>query len=134
MTGRRPPAHSAPADWIEESAFRETFLLAIDDPVRRENVFRAGAFFYLAALEATVDNGTTPEDPSVTRAELRAIAADLRYLQGYAAMVGHSAVECSLEPAEQADALFAGGLADTLAAFAGSIEARLRLSAKGGSE
>lgn len=77
------------------------------------------------ALEATYDNGTTPEDPSATRAELRAIAADLRYLQGYAAMVGQSAVDCSLEPAEEADAMYAGRLADTLAGFAGSIEARL---------
>ena len=126
MTGRRPPAPSAPAGWIEESAFRETFLNAIDDPVRRENVFRAGAFFYLAALEATFDNGTTPEDPSVTRAELWAIAADLRYLQGYAAMVAHSAVECTLEPEDRENALFAGRLAETLAAFAGSIEARLQ--------
>jgi hypothetical protein len=119
-----PPG--APEDWIEESAFRETFLQAIDDPVRRESVRRAGAFFFLVALEATFHNGTTQEDPSATRADLRAIAADLRYLQGYAAAVGYSAVSCTLEPADEAHAQAAGRLAETLAAFAGSIEARLQ--------
>jgi hypothetical protein len=119
-----PP--SAPEDWIEESAFRETFLQAIDDPEKRETIRQAGAIAFLAALEATFHNGTTQEDPSATRAELRAIAADLRYLQGYAAAVGYTAVSCSLEPADEADALFAGRLAETLAAIAGSIETRLR--------
>jgi hypothetical protein len=124
-----PPG--APAHWIEESAFRETFLLAIDDPVKRESVRRAGAAFFLMALEATFHNGTTEEDPSAIRAELRAIAADLRYLQGYCAAVGYSAVSCSLEPAEHADALYAGGFAETLAALAGSIETRLALPPAG---
>jgi hypothetical protein len=127
-----PP--SAPAGWIEESAFRETFLLAIDDPEKRESVRRAGAAFFLMALEATYHNGTTEEDPSATRAELRAIAADLRYLQGYAAAAGYSAVSCSLEPAEHADALYAGGTAETLAAIAGSIETRLALPPAGSPE
>jgi hypothetical protein len=127
-----PPG--APADWIEESAFRETFLQAIDDPEKRETVRQAGAIAFLAALETTFHNGTTPDEPSATRAELRAIAADLRYLQGYAAAVGYSAVSCSLEPAEHADALYAGGLAETLDAFAGSIETRLALPPAGSPE
>jgi hypothetical protein len=127
-----PPG--APANWIEESAFRETFLLAIDDPEKRETVRRAGAIAFLAALETTFHNGTTPEDPSATRAELRAIAADLRYLQGYCAAVGYSAVSCGLEPTEHADALFAGGTAETLGYIAGSIETRLALPPAGSPE
>jgi hypothetical protein len=63
-----PQSTPAPPLWIEESGFRETFLQNIDDPAKRETVRRAGGVFYLALLEATCDNGTTPEDPSATRA------------------------------------------------------------------
>ncbi len=72
-----------------------------------------------AAVEASYGVGG---DRSVTRAELRAIAADLR---GYCAMVGRSAQERSLDEPDDALARFAGKLADLLAAIVESIERRL---------
>jgi hypothetical protein len=61
----------------------------------------------------------------LTRAELRSIAADLRYTGGYCALVGRSAEECSLDKSDVALARFAAKLADRLAVLVESIEARL---------
>ena len=69
--------------WIEESAFRETTLFNIDDPNEREAVRQAGGVFYRSLLTATMRCGTTEDDPSVTRGELRAVLADLRFTAGY---------------------------------------------------
>jgi hypothetical protein len=64
-------------------------------------------------------------ESSVTRAELRAVAADLRYTSGYLGSVRRSAVECSLDAADEALARFAGKLAGRVAALVDKIERRL---------
>jgi hypothetical protein len=76
---------------------------------------------YDLAVETTRD----PGNESSNRAELRAIAADLRYTAGYCDMVSHSAEWCSLDVADETLARFAGVLARRLGALVESIEERL---------
>jgi IS1 family transposase len=81
-----------------------------------------GRVLYDLAVEATQESGTTPGDPSVTRAELRAAAADLRYTGGYLLnMIGRSAAECSLDPADDKLARFAGKVGRRVGALAAAI-------------
>lgn len=76
---------------------------------------------YDLALEANRNLG----GESPTRAELRAIAANLRYTGGYCAMVGRSARECSLDADDDALARFAGKVAGKPGALVQEIEERL---------
>jgi hypothetical protein len=108
--------------WNESDSFRETTLQLFDDPDDRAAVRRLGQVLYDLAVEASRDLGG---ESSVTRAELRAIAADLRYTSGYCAMVGRSAYESSLPAADNALAVFAGKLAGQVGAIAQAIEGEL---------
>jgi hypothetical protein len=85
-------------------------------------VRRLGQVLYDLAVAASRELGG---ESSVVRAELRAIAADLRYTGGYCAMVGRSAVECSLDATDDALAHFADKLAGRLGALVEKIEERL---------
>jgi hypothetical protein len=107
--------------WNEFDSFRETTLQNFDDPAAREALRQVGRLLYDIAVETTRD----PGDESANRAELRAIAADLRYTAGYCDMVAHSAEWCSLDAADEALARFAGKLARRLGALVKSIEERL---------
>jgi len=116
---------STPPPWEESDSFRETTLQLLDDPEDRDAVRRAGRVLYDLAVVVSRELGTTPEDPSVTHAELRAVAADLRYTGGYLRAIRRSAEECSLDAAEEALALFAGRLARRVDALVEKIERRL---------
>ena len=116
---------STPPPWEESDSFRETTLQLLDDPEDRDAMRRAGRVLYDLAVVVSRELGTTPEDPSITHAELRAVAADLRYTGGYLRSIGRSAEECSLEAAEEALALFAGRLARRVDALVDKIERRL---------
>jgi len=118
-------ANGTPPPWTEGESFRETTLHLIDDPADREAFRHAGRVLYDLAVEATREVGTTTADPSITRAELRAVAADLRYTGGYCAAIRRSAVECSLDPADERLARFAGKLAGQVGALVVKIERRL---------
>jgi hypothetical protein len=109
--------------WNESDSFRETTLQHFDDPTDREAVRHMGRVLYDLAIETTRHLGGG--ESSMARAELRAIAADLRYTSGYCAMVRRSAEECSLDAAEEALARFAGKLANRVGALVASIEERL---------
>jgi hypothetical protein len=111
-----------PAPWNEADSFRETTLQNFDDPADRDALRRAGRVLYDLAVETTRELGG---ESSVTRGELRAIAADLRYTSGYCVMVGRAAEECSLDAEEEALARFAGRLALRVGKLAASIEERL---------
>jgi hypothetical protein len=101
-------------------------LQLLDDPEDRDAVRRAGRVLYDLAVVVTREVGTTPAEPSITRAELRAAAADLRHTGGYLLhVIRRSAVECSLEPADERLARFAGKLAGRVAALVDRIERRL---------
>jgi hypothetical protein len=73
--------------------------------------------------EASRDMGG---ESSVTRAELRAVAADLRYTGGYLFhVIRRSAELCSLGAADEKLARFAGKLAVQVGALVEKIERRL---------
>jgi hypothetical protein len=105
--------------WNESDSFRETALIWIDRPEDREALRQAGRLIYDLAVEASRAMG---DDSSMTRAELRAAAADLLHLEGYLAAVGRQAEESSLEPDDDALAHFAGRLAGQVASLAAAIE------------
>lgn len=120
------PKSTPPSEpWTEEAAFRETTLQCVDDPADREIVRLAGGLLHMALLESTRRCGTTDADPSVIRAELRALAADLGYVRRYCAMVRRSATESSLDAQDEALARFAGRMGKKVQAIVGAIEARL---------
>jgi hypothetical protein len=115
-----PDRHeSIPPPWNESDSFRETMLHLFDDPTDRQAVRNMGRVLYDLAVEATRELGG---ESSVARAELRAIAADLRYLEGYCGMVLRSAEESSLSAEEDGLARFAGKLAGRVGALVESIE------------
>jgi hypothetical protein len=118
----RGSAQSTPPPWNESDSFRETTLQLFDDPEDRQAVRRLGQVLYDMAVVQSRELGG---ESSMTRAELRAIAADLRYTSGYCSMVRSSAVECSLDPADDALAHFAGKLACRLGKLVEKIEERL---------
>lgn len=113
-----------PPPWNESDSVRETTLQLLDDLDDREAVRRAGRVLYDLAVVQSRDLGVGGES-SITRAELQAIAADLRYTGGYCAMVRRSAEECSLDAPDEALARFAGKLASRVGALVESIEERL---------
>ena len=81
---------------------------------------------YDLAVVVTREIGTTTADPSITRAELRAAAADLRHTRGYLLhVIRRSAIECSLEPADERLARFAGKIGRQVGALVDKIERRL---------
>ncbi len=112
--------------WIEADSIRETMLQLLDDPEDREVVRRAGQVLYDLAVVVTRESGTTTADPSRTRAELRAVAADLRYASGYLLdVIRRSAELCSLDADDERLARFAGKLAGRVGALAEKIDRRL---------
>jgi hypothetical protein len=111
----RPP-------WNEADSFRETTLQFIDDPDDREAARRFSRLLYDLVLEQTRKMG---DEDYVTRANLRAIAADLRYLEGYLDFIGRTLENSSVEPEEEALVRFAGRQAGKVGAVAAKIEARL---------
>jgi hypothetical protein len=117
--------HPTPPPWEESDSFRETTLQLLDDPEDRDAVRRAGRVLYDLAVVVSRELGTTPEDPSITHAELRAVAADLRYTGGYLHSIGRSAEECSLDADDERLARFAGKLSRQVAALVDKIERRL---------
>ena len=117
---------STPHPWNESDSVRETTLQLLDDPEDREAVRRAGQVLYDLAVVVTREVGGIPGDPSITRAELRAVAADLRYTGGYLLhIIRRSADKCDLDPAEDKLARFAGKLAGRVGTLVEKIERRL---------
>lgn len=122
-------AQSIPLPWNEADSFRETTLQNFYNPEDRDALRRLGQVLYSLAVAAPrelvdEESGTEDEESSIY-AELRAIAADLRYTSGYCAMVGRMAEVCSLDAPDEALARFAAKLAGRLAELVESIERRL---------
>lgn len=117
------PQSTPPPWWNESAAFRETTLRLFEKPEDAVALRHVGAMLHDMALEV-VGYGHDPE--SSIRAELRAVAADLRYAQGFLAMVHQAAEESDLFPRDEALARFAGGKVADVAALAEAIERELR--------
>ncbi|HVT58952.1 MAG TPA: hypothetical protein VHR45_11170 [Thermoanaerobaculia bacterium] len=107
--------------WNEADSFRETTLLVIDDEQDREALRQVGRLLYNLAVETT----RLPGEESSTHGEMRAAAAELRFLEGFLGMVGRSAEESDLQPADDALARFAGKLARRVCDVAEAIEHKL---------
>ncbi|ERR1700687_1264107 len=114
------PEVTAPR-WNEADSFRETTLQFFDNFEDRETIRGLGRLLYNLGTETARDPGSE----SSNRAELRAVAADLRYTAGFCTNVGRSAQLCSLNPADEGLAHFADNLALQLGALVESIEAAL---------
>jgi hypothetical protein len=113
MTPTRP--------WEEADSIRETTLICVDDPEDREALRHVGRLLYHLAVEAMRGSGVE----SITRSELRAAAAELRFVEGYLGMVLRSVEECSLDGEDEVLARFAGKLARKVGDLAERIEERL---------
>ena len=113
-----------PKPWNEADTIRETTLLVIDDEAEREALRRVGRLLYGLAVEVTrlPDIG---DGESIAHSELRAAAAELRFLEGFLAMVGRAREESSLPDDEEALSRFAGRMARKGGALAERIEERL---------
>jgi len=116
------PEFIPPPPWNEADSFRETTLQFFDDPEAREALRQVGRLLYDLAVETSRELGG---ESSLTRAELRAIAADLRYTSGYCDSVRRTAFENSLEAPDEALARFAGKLARKVGALVELIDRRL---------
>ena len=123
-TGPRPEGEhpeAAASSWNEADSFRETTVQYFDDPKQREAVREFGRLLYVLATDTTRDPGTE----SSNRSELRAVAADLRYIDGYCTSIGLSTKLCSLDAADEKLARFARKLARRVGALVESIEEQL---------
>lgn len=110
---------SIPPPWTELDSFRETTLQNFPKPDRKA-LRRVGRLLYRASLETRALSGE-----SLLADELRAVAADLRYLTGYCAMLGKYAEWHELDEADEALAHFAAALAPRVGALIEAIEAEL---------
>jgi len=114
------PDGAAPS-WIEADSFRETTVQYFDDPKQREAVRVFGRLLYDLATDTSRDPGTE----SSNRSDLRAVAADLRYIHGYCTSIGLSITLASLDAADEKLARFARRLARRVGALVESIEKQL---------
>jgi hypothetical protein len=112
--------------WNESDSIRETLIICFDTPEARETVRSFGRLLYDLVIEAAqpapVDGS---EPPSLTRAELRAAATDLRFLEGFLNYVNRSADESSLDARDEELARFGGRLARQVGTIAEAIEREL---------
>ena len=82
-------------EWEKRLAFREVFLLHFTEPKDRAALVYVGNLWFEMALECADKWPDWPE--SSTRAEMRAVAADLRHASDFLASVGHERHVSSLD-------------------------------------
>jgi hypothetical protein len=121
MPGSDESIPQSPLPWVESDSIRETTVHLFRHRRDRKALRRLGKILY----DLAVETGQLGRGPSITRAELRAVAADLRYTGGYCAMVGRSADESALDPPDDALARFAGRLARKVGKLVEAIEEKL---------
>jgi transcriptional regulator with XRE-family HTH domain len=109
------------AVWPESEAIRETTLLHVDDADDREALRRVGRLLNDMALEVS----NRPQDEPFTHAQVRAAAADLRFVHGYLIAVSRESQDSTLPREEAILANFAGQVAGQVEAIAKALEERL---------
>jgi len=117
------PPSIAPAEWESFPIFRESALLYISEPEFNSALRKVGEHFYSMLLEVYDKWPEWPE--SSTRMELRALVADLRHAQGFAASIGLERKASALAPEDHKLAKHAAELARVLNKLAGGIERKL---------
>ena len=123
---RIPPAVPPiiqPNAWESYNCFRETFMLYISEPEFNASLRKAGDYFFGMLLECCPDWPEWPE--SSTRTEARALVADLRHLQGFAATVGQEHHVSSLTPEDAKLSKHAAKVARLLKQLADTFERKL---------
>ena len=85
--------------WEDHPAFRFTFLMHFTQPGDREALEHIGKMLYDSALELSGKWPRLPE--SSTRAELRAVLADLKHAESFIATVAGSRHVASLGPEDE---------------------------------
>ena len=89
-----PPPNPAGFPWEQHHAFRFAFLMNFTQPRDREAFEHFGNLLYDMALECSDKWPDWPESP--TRAELRAVALDLRHAAAFLASIGEERNHSSL--------------------------------------
>lgn len=108
--------------WNEAHSIRETTLQYIDDPVDRHAARQFGQLLFDLAIETSRENAG---EPSMTHANLRAAAEDLRYLEGYLDNLGRTLEHSTVGDGEEVLIHFAGRLALRVGDMVAEIEERL---------
>lgn len=117
-----PPAFE-PDAWERFPAFRQTFMMYVTPPGYSAALQTMGEMLYSLILE-------TPEEwpewtESATRVEMRAVAYDLRHLQGFLAAVGREREVSSLDAEDAYLSTIAKRLARQIGGAAAWIEKEL---------
>jgi hypothetical protein len=118
------PTHPLiPAGWEESAGFRETFLYRFYMPEDLAALRRLAHLLHEMILEMAryaPASRTSPE--SGTCEAVRAVAADLRHLQGFLGSVARSQEEDDLSPADSELAALAARQAQVVAGVAEALE------------
>jgi hypothetical protein len=112
-----------PVLWESFPVFRESFLLYISEPGFNAALRTAAEHFFAMVLETYDGWPAWPE--SSTRMELRALAADLRHAQGFAASIGQERNLSTLPSGDIRLSKHAAGIARLLNQVATAIERKL---------
>lgn len=110
----------APFPWEDHPVFRFTFLLWFTREGDREALEAVGRLLYDMTLEVC---GTWPQMPeSTTRAEMRAVAKDLRHAQAFLLSIAREKDTASLGVEDERLSLMAEGWADHVGRAANGLE------------
>jgi hypothetical protein len=115
------PSPSTPEGWDESAGFRETMLHLFTRAEDAAVLRRFGAMLHELSVQLA-HLRPKPADYGI-RADLRAIAADLRHAEGFLALLGHEQRDSSLAAEEVALSVLAERLAGEVGRIAGEIEA-----------
>lgn len=113
-----PPYASLPREWEALCVFRETFLVWLTPPGAADAFRYIGNLFFDLMLKA--DDWPVCIEPPVL-AELRGVARDLRFLQGYLATLGQTHVGSTLSPEDARLSRFAAHEAAEVARIAHEV-------------
>jgi hypothetical protein len=120
-------ARLTPHGWQDAAAFRETMLCYLRKEDARSLRLAGGAIYMMAARDAFQD-----ADGSTTLIQMRAVQADLTYLQGYLAEISLEPQNSVLGPADCALAALAGQMAGQVASLARALAEGLDRTPGGG--
>lgn len=113
-----------PARWEDFEGFRESFLVYFTRPDANASLRTVATLIY----DLVLDSGTVlmPDHPEGwARSQVRAVLADLRFLQGVLDSLTKEAEGASLPPYEEHLYRFAGQRSAVLGQMADEIEAQL---------